>query len=345
VEWKRVLLVRFGSLGDVILTLPVIEAVRRSGPGIRISIAVKESYASLFASGPVDRVFALSSSRRHRGPAGLRRYADEIRSESPDLVIDLHRSLRSRVLARMLGAPVIRGSLHHLARQALVRFKKPVLGYPGHIVDRYLVAAERGGFRAAGRVPILQIPDAVGRRVGELLDARSNGEDRRLVALAPGAGRETKRWAADRYTALGRRLAEEAAVDVAVTGSESEADLIRGISEKAGHPSVFAFVSSDLREQGALLSLATRVVTNDSGLMHLAVAVGTPVLALFGATTTELGFYPLGQRDRVLSLPLDCRPCGLHGRLRCPRGDLACLDGICADRVFALVCDDLRGGG
>ncbi len=347
VEWEDVLLVRFGSLGDVVLTLPVAEAVRRRLPDARISIAVKESYGSLFRSdGPVDRVFPFSNSGRHGGLAGLQRYARVLAGESFDLVIDLHASLRSRLLTRMLRVPrVVRASPARASRQALVRFKKPILGYPGHVVNRYLAAARSAGIPAVNERLHLRIPRDIREDVAAKVRDRLVPSASRLMVLAPGAGRLTKRWGADRYGALARRLAEEASVDVVITGPADESELVLGVTDAADHRRVCAFMSNDLMEQGALLAAASRVVTNDSGLMHLSAAVGTPVVALFGSTTTSLGFYPLGERDVVIALPLDCRPCGLHGRDRCPRGDLACLDGIPVDRVYDAVCGDAGENG
>jgi lipopolysaccharide heptosyltransferase II len=336
---ENILVIRFGALGDVILTLPVLDALKNRWPEARLSIAVKEAYASLFSEGSaVERVFALDGAGVHRGLGGFRRYAEWLRQESFDLVLDLHSSLRSRALAERLRASRIRRvSLQHFRRRALVRFGKPLCGFPEHAVDRFLATIRTDGDPPVNRIPRLEIALRARRTIAALLDEQGVGTEEELVCLAPGAGRWTKRWPWERYGVLAARLARESSRVVCVVGSDEEAKLVRRVADQAGHKRVFSHVTSDLMEHAAMMERASRLVTNDSGLMHLGVAAGTPVVALFGSTTPTLGFCPLGEHDQVLSVALRCRPCSLHGLERCRRGDLACLERISVDRVFTAV--------
>jgi heptosyltransferase-2 len=336
---RNILVIRFSSLGDIVLTLPVIQALRDAYPDARIRVSVKEQYASLFAgSRLVDQVLPLASRGEHRGFGGLRRYAEQIRRIRPDLIVDLHGSARSRLLSYLLpDARVLRVPLQHFRRQALVRFKRPVLGYPGHMVERYLAVLESLAIPRGNRRPRLTASEGGENEARVLLESWGVRERSGFIILAPGAGRKSKRWSGEHFAELARRLAEDHQRPVAVIGSSDEAGLVNQIVGMAGSPRVFPHPSSDLMVQAALLARASGLVTNDSGLMHLAVAVGAPVVAIFGSTTPSLGFYPLGEADRILSIPLDCRPCSLHGLDTCPRGDLACLEGISPDRVLDAV--------
>jgi len=339
----NVLVIRFGSLGDVVLTLPVLAALRRQAPDARISVAVKEEFASLFDGRPEGvSVRPFQRSGRHRGLRGLRRYARELTRDGFGLIVDLHASVRSRLLTRLVDAPrVLRVSSRHLRRRALVRFRKPLLGYPGHLVDRYLEVLGDRTDAPVDRRPRLPVSEDGRAQLDAQLAATGVRREDPLVVVAPGAGRAAKRWPADRYAAVAGRLAVEQSMTVISTGAEGEADLVRQVVEQTGYRRVHAFVSSSLSQQAALLARASRLITNDSGLMHLGVAVGTPVLALFGPTAPSLGFYPLGEKDRVLSVPLDCRPCSLHGPDRCPKGHHACMDAIAVEQVLEAVV----GGG
>lgn len=343
---RDVLLIRFGSLGDVVLVLPVVSALRASPAPPRISVAVKEEFSSLFEGSPgVAKVFPLRPSGIHRGISGLRRYADALRRESFDHIVDLHGSARSRLLTHWLRGPLLwRIRTDHLRRRALVRFKRPVFGYPGHIVDRYLATIHGAVGSAVSRRPELGIPEGPRARADAWLRERGVAANDRLIALAPGAGRATKRWAEKRYAELASGLVSEASQSVVILGSEGERNLVARVSALAGHPRVLPFSSSNLMEQGALLARASRLVSNDSGFMHLGVAVGTPVVALFGPTSLSLGFRPLGDQDAVLSVPLKCRPCGLHGLPDCPRGDHACMERISVERVIGAVLDGAGEG-
>lgn len=341
----NILVIRFGSLGDVVLTLPAIQLLRDAAPTARITMSVKKEYGSLFTGNTaVDQVTCLDHEGEHRGFRGLREYADELRKESFDVIVDLHRSVRSRFLTHLLRGPrVFRVSQHRLRRQALVHFKKPLLGYPGHAAERYLAAASAAAGPCVAppldRIPHLKVPAGVRTRAEEILRAGGANGQSRFAAIAPGAGRGTKRWFPERFAALARRLAEERSFRVAVIGSDGEADLVCSIVEQAGVDGVFPHVCSDLMLQGALLSRVSALATNDSGLMHLGVAAGTTVTAIFGSTTPSLGFYPLGERDRILSVPMDCRPCSLHGLDECPRGNFACMDKISVDRVYRAMAE------
>ena len=99
---------------------------------------------------------------------------------------------------------------------------------------------------------------------------------------------------------------------------------------------------TSLTEAAAILARCSVVLTNDSGPMHVSVAVGTPTVALFGSTTKELGFFPYGIGHTVIEKELPCRPCGLHGRKKCPQGHFRCMKDITADEVYEAVARQLQ---
>jgi heptosyltransferase-2 len=153
------------------------------------------------------------------------------------------------------------------------------------------------------------------------------------VAFAPGARWSTKRWPEDRYLELGRALVA-AGARVLVTGDERD---------RAALPEIDRWAKSELRARwppGSLTRLVARLercqraVTNDTGVMHVAAALGLPLVAIFGSTHPALGFAPLGADDRVLRGAVACQPCTLHGRERCPLGHHRCVRDVAAAEVF-----------
>ena len=152
----------------------------------------------------------------------------------------------------------------------------------------------------------------------------------RLAGVHPGAAWATKRWLPERFAELCRRLKAEGLTPVLV-GGPGDAALGAEIAAASGAANLVG--KTDLEELKSLMGRLSLFVTNDSGPMHLAAAAGVPVVAIFGATTRELGFFPYGSGHRVVEAPLACRPCGLHGAKSCPEGHFLCMRLLSVDAV------------
>ena len=158
---------------------------------------------------------------------------------------------------------------------------------------------------------------------------------RPLLAIAPGARWPTKRWPAERFAAVAQELARERGAVVVILGGPDEAHLASALCDNLEVPAINVAGSLSLMHSAALLSRCRLLISNDSGLMHMATAVRVPVVAIFGPTVQEFGFYPFQARAEVVSEPLSCRPCSTKGSLRCPRGHHACMQDISTARVLA----------
>jgi ADP-heptose:LPS heptosyltransferase len=188
---------------------------------------------------------------------------------------------------------------------------------------RFHDAAARLG-AAPPEPPRLRLPEAVERDAEQFLREWGAEETGALVAIAPAAAWPTKEWPERRTLALAEHLLADGH-RVLFVSTAAERARLTALDRCVAAEQRAAWCSSDLLRIGALLGRADAAVTADSGLMHLAAAAGTPVLALFGSTVPELGFAPAGAGHRVLGRELPCRPCAVHGRRRCPLGHFACL--------------------
>jgi heptosyltransferase-2 len=166
------------------------------------------------------------------------------------------------------------------------------------------------------------------------------------VAVAPGSVWNTKRWPADRFADLVRRL-NAARLPVVLVGGKDDVPLCDEIARAAGHPAVLNVAGRlSLLQSAELIRRCRLVVSNDSAPMHLAVAMRVPVVAIFGATVPSFGFSPAGPRDVVVETGgLSCRPCGIHGGKRCPVGTFECMLAIDTARVFDRVAALLHDRG
>lgn len=324
-----VLVVRFSSLGDVVLITPVLAGIRNRDPGERVVVLTRAAYAPLFAADP--RVDALWT-WEETGPSlpALRR---RVRRARFDRVIDLHGSLRSRLATLGTAGRITRIDKQTLRRSGLVarpplkrrRALRPV-------TERYLEAA---GLPGADPTPRLE-PGAEALEAGRAwrLGLAGGGEGR-VVALLPGARHPAKRWPLTRWVELADRLREKGIRPVVIPPPEGlSGPLPPAWSDlESGRP-----LDDPLSLAGALAAV-DGVVANDSGPMHLAAAVGTPTVGLFGPTSPELGFSPVGAHTRTLHLGLFCSPCSRHGSRPCWRSRRSCLEDLPPQAVLQALGD------
>lgn len=323
----RILLVRFSSIGDILLTTPLIRALRARHPEARIDALTKARFAPLLADNPrLDAV--LAPEVEESLPALARR----LRPNRYTHHLDLHGSLRSRQLRLLLPGRWRGYRKHRVARGVLVLTRRN--NYPAGtppVPERYFEAAEGLDVRPDGGPPEFALGDAARAEAAAFL--REHGVDPAagLVALAPGAAHATKRWPLRHWIALATSLAAERRPVVLIGGPEDEAVAHRIVSAV---PGVLAAAGRfGLQGTGALLARASALVSGDTGVMHMATGVGTPVVALFGPTVKAFGFFPYRARAEVLERELACRPCSRMGGPACPLGHHNCLEGIPAESV------------
>lgn len=327
------LLIRFGSMGDVILATAAANALRERHGEQCVDVAVKAEWAGVWSGHPaVDRLYAWSpEERRLRAlPALLRTLAERKYQE----IFDLQGSLRSRTITAALRPRVIRRPRRwHVARRRLVRYQRwgPP---PGFSVRRAFVDTVSPQSRAMPSVhPSPQVAGEAAARYPTL-----------ACAVAPGARHATKRWPLERFVEVARRWTDQSGHPAAVFFGPDEPGMEDAWRRAWPEPQRWIAVREGLEMAAAVLARAPRLFANDTGLMHLATAVGTPVTAVFGPTVRELGFYPQGPDDRVVeNSGLSCRPCSLHGTTRCPRGHFRCMLELSVDEVLA--CSGPPGPG
>ncbi len=324
----KVLLIRFSSLGDVVLATAAVEALAEDRPDVELHVLTKPAFREVFQGHP-----GVSKCLPWDPGEGLGALARRLRRERYDWVVDLHATLRSRILRFLV--PGSRWSVYRkgaLRRRLAARLHRPGLLKAVHVVDRYIAALQPLGVRPVRRLPRMY-PDDEACRGGERL-LREGGWNGRtpLVALAPGARWATKAWPEARWRDLADAIRREGRGLPVVVGGEEDRELAGRILGDG--PGIPLAGKTSILETAAVLDRCQVLVTNDSAPLHLATAVGTRVVALFGPTVPGFGFFPLGPRDVVVELDLSCRPCSVHGAPICPVGHHGCLENIGLDPVI-----------
>jgi heptosyltransferase-2 len=328
----RILLVRFGSIGDVLLTTPLLRAIRTRHPAAHIAYLTKAAHVPLVGDNPrVDEVIALEAGEP------VRRVAARVRAGGFDHRLDLHGNLRTRALRTLAPGRWTGYPKHRIARTVLIRSKRDIYRDRRPVAERYFDAARRLDVTPDGGPPEFALSDGAIASAAGWLAGAGVGRQRPFVALAPGAAHATKRWPADRWRALATGLAERG-YDLAVVGGPGDRELADAIAAAiAGAAS--AAGRTGLQETGAIIRRAAALVSGDTGVMHMATGVGTPVVALFGPTVGQFGFLPYAATARVIELPLGCRPCHAMGGPVCPLGHHLCLRSIAPEPVMEAVME------
>jgi heptosyltransferase II len=327
------LVIQTSFLGDVILTTPLIAELARRGP---VDVLVTPGGAAALANNPHIRTVIPYDKRGTYGSAlGLWQTVKEIRNRRPYEAAYLAQgSFRSGLLAMMTGAKERIGFVSSTGR-ALYTKQVPYRPDWHHSQRLWSLAMSRGGDPPSHDQirPRLYPSDQERHRVDMLL-RESGSADAPFVALAPGSAWGTKRW--PYYAELAKRLTED--FRIAVIGSRADSAVAAEIIGAVPSGSAINGVGLPLLASAELIGRAQAIVTNDSAPQHLASAMGTPTLTIFGPTVPEFGFGPIAQRHIVAGHEsLTCRPCHRHGPQSCPLGHWRCMRELTPEYISSLL--------
>jgi heptosyltransferase-2 len=326
------LVIQTSFLGDTVLTTPLLAQLARRGP---VDVVATPASAALLANHPaVRQVIPYDKRGADRGVGGFTRLAKRLRDTKYDVAFLAQGSWRSGALALAARIPARVGFDTSAGR--LLYTKRVTFRADLHHAARLLLLARPNGREPSSEElrPTLHPGDAERRAVDALLKSNGVVDGEMLIALAPGSVWATKRW--PYYPQLAEQLVNDSGKNariVVVGGTDDRelasaiAALVRGAIDATGHLSLLA--SAELIGRAAVL------VSNDSAPLHLASAMGTPTVAIFGPTVPEFGFGPLAPNAVVAgNQALTCRPCDRHGPQRCPLGHFRCMRDLAPATIF-----------
>ncbi len=324
--FRAIHVLRLSSLGDVILALPVVEALKRAYPEARITFWVKEEYLDLVRFDPaITHVRVLE--RDGRRLEDLLSMSAEL--EDADLIVDLHGNLRTRLLTFSQKSHTVGSPSFRLARALRVHARWLGRPAPPSVLARYAMAVASLGVVPEGP-PRVHAGDEAEGWAKTWLAMWGQGDP--PVAMVTGAAHATKRWPEAQWLDLHERL-RSAGRRLLYFGLESDRARVPRLAARIALDDGARWCMERLPRVAALMSHCATAVAGDTGLMHLAASRGLRVVALFGSTAPELGFAPAGAGHAVICRHEPCQPCTLHGRERCPKGHFRCMIGITAEQV------------
>ena len=333
---RRLLILLLGAIGDVTRALPLLCRVRRGFPDAQIAWGVEPLAAPLLdGHRHLDERIVF---QRDQGMAGFVAFVGAVRRRRFDVVLDLGRLLKSGIVARMSGAPVRIGFHRRNSREGNWRFQTETIAPQEHYsskLEQYQRFADHLGI-APAPVEFGLAPSAAEReRARSLLGA----VPRPFAAFVLGSSCPSRRWFPDRTAEVARTLWREHGLGVALLGTAADRPFAAGVHDAAEVPLRDLVGSTTLRELVAVLAEAALVITPDSGAMHIAAAVGAPVVSLWGATSAARS-APYGAADRIVVGEAACAPCY---RRHCRIGRV-CMQAVETRDVLAHAAVVLGGG-
>lgn len=310
----KILVLRFSSIGDIVLTSPVLRCVKQQMDNVELHVATKSAFADLVCYSPhVDRVHALKDD--------LDPLIADLKKERFDVVIDLHHNLRTSRVKRALGVRAYSFPKLNIEKWLMVNFKMDRLPKQ-HIVNRYLSTVESLGVKNDGQGLELYIPP------GREVDLRTLPQQHQegYTALAIGAAHATKRLPTHRLIQLAALIKGP----IVLVGGKEDQDTARAVASTTGGRVFDATGLYDILGSASLIKKARRVIAHDSGAMHIACAFNRPVMSVWGNTIPEFGMGPYiptqPERARIAQVNVSCRPCSKIGHEHCPEGHFRCME-------------------
>lgn len=332
-EYKNILIVKMSSLGDVIHALPCAAALRSLYHKAKISWVVEDTFSDILLDNPViDEVIVIDGKRLRRGSlwskiAYLRELKHLLTEKNFDLVLDLQGLIKSSVVALFTGCKNRLGYCE--MREGSKFVTKPVCGdnATGHVIERYLDVIRYLGVKVENAQFILPVLDKQTNTIKEKLAASGFSAADKYIVFAPGTSWSSKEWPPEHYVTLGEKLLVNG-YWLVIAGGKADIAKSKFIQEKlASHKVVDLTGQTTIKELLALCRLATLYVSGDTGPLHIAVAAGVPVVAMYGPTKAHRT-GPYGMCE-VLVSKLDCSGC-----MKKTCAPLKCMQGITPQEVY-----------
>ncbi len=334
-KFKKVAVIQTAYLGDIVLTLPLAQAIKNSSDDNTVVFVTTPAGAQIGAlSDAVDKIVTYDKRGMQRGLKGILDMSRQIRDMGVDCIIAPHRSLRTTLVSYLSRAEYTVGfnknSFSFLYRNT-VRYD-----IEKHEIDRDLSLLQAfDGYEdilKKGIVPEISFSFEDRNFVNSQLAVRNINDEAKIAALAPGSVWATKRWKKDYFTQLAKMLNSQG-INCLIIGSKEDKPLCDEIAFNSGSFSLAG--ETTIPQTIYLLSLCKILVTNDSAPTHFAGLVNCPTITIYGPTSPRFGFSPRGPHDRILqNNTLKCKPCHIHGRQKCPVKTHECMVSVLPDHVF-----------
>jgi len=311
-KMKKILIIRFSSIGDIVLTTPVIRCIKEQKPEIEIHFLTKKSFKGILEYNPY-------LSKIHTIEKDINEIARELKEENFDYVIDLHNNLRSLQTKKIIGKPSSSFKKLNFKKWMLVNFK--INNMPAmHVVDRYLETAAALGIKNDLKGLDYFIPEKDEVTIQSLPSTHQNG----YIGFVIGAKHFTKQLPTEKIIAICKKLNRP----IILLGGKEDKERAIAIEKAVGATVYNACGNFNLNQSASIIKLAKKIISHDTGLMHIAAAFQKEIISVWGNTVPAFGFTPYlpDSKSKIVEVKnLACRPCSKIGYDKCPKGHFKCM--------------------
>lgn len=317
---KRILVIQTAFIGDAILTLPMLQVLKKNNPGAEIDVAAIPSTKIIFEHSPVvDSVHVLDKRGKHKSIGGLLGFAKQLKRKKYDVIYSPHRSFRTSLLVWFSGVKETYGFSNASGKwvyKNIVKYNPDI-----HEVGRNLSLIDSPVEDISNNLPIVEAShEAISKVEAFVEDLKPT----RLAAIAPGSVWNTKRYPIEHYKDVAGYLADKG-YQVLLLGGMGDIGLVSELHKAYPESTTVTAGKFDLIESIELLRRCEILICNDSAPTHMAMCADIPVVTLYCSTVPRFGFYPYSKKSGYLSYnDLDCKPCGIHGHNKCPIDNFLC---------------------
>ena len=319
---KKILIIRFSSIGDIVLTTPVIRCIKEQKPEIEIHYLTKKTFKGILENNPY-------LTKIHSIEKEVKEIAEELKKENFDFVIDLHNNIRSLQTKRIIGKRSSSFKKLNFKKWLLVNFKINNMP-PIHIVDRYLQAAASLGIINDNKGLDYFIPEKDEVNISSL--PLSHQTD--YIGFVIGAKHFTKQLPTEKIISICKKLNHP----IVVLGGKEDIENALEIEKAVGTNIYNACGKYNLNQSASIVKQAKKIISHDTGLMHIAAAFKKEIISVWGNTVPAFGFTPYlpDAKSKMVEVKnLSCRPCSKIGYDKCPKGHFKCMQEIDEQEIIS----------
>lgn len=330
----KILIIQTAFLGDVILSLPLVQVLNDKMQDCLVDyLCIPKTQEILHNNPSIDNVIVYDKHGESNRLSGLNKVINEVKNNKYDVVISVQRFLRSTLIAKRSGA---KRTISYDTSTLSFLYTDKVEYKQKHEILRVLDLLSPLGIKDLPLIkPELYPSDEDKVEVAKVFKGLGVSGKKELICIAPGSVWFTKRYPKDKFVSL-LNLMDSDKWKVALIGGKDDVKLCDYIMSKTTHNEIYSFAGKlSLLQSAELIKNSALLITNDSAPLHIANAVSTKVIALFGSTIKDFGFYPIGRKDKVFETSgLKCRPCSNHGKQECPIHTFDCMNNISEKDIY-----------
>lgn len=320
----KLLLIRFSSIGDIVLTSPVIRCLKTQLPNTELHFLTKSYYSDILTSNPyLSKVYCIEND--------IKEVLDSLKAEKYDAIIDLHNNIRSRQVSSALGIKVYRYQKQVFKRFLFIQFKLNLLHT--HVVDRYFTAVKQLGVINDGKGLDYFIPEKSEISAQQLPFTHIAG----YCVIVVGAKHYTKQIPQVKL----EELCQKIKIPIILLGGKEDVYLGLQVEQVDTFKIFNACGKYNIPQSASIIKKAKFVITPDTGMMHIAAALNKRIISIWGSTDKRLGFTPYLTNNTtsviIENTTLSCRPCHKHGRDKCPKGHFKCMMDLDMQKVIDVI--------